>query len=480
MEHITGLDRSEVQLLPPSIEDYVSEEAPVRFIDAYVGELDFQELGFTHAVAKKKGRPAYHPATLLKLYLYGYLNRVRSGRRLEAETHRNMEVVWLLQGLRPDFKTITNFRKDNRKAFKPLFRNFNLLCRRLELFGSELVAIDGSKFKAVSNSRNHHTAKQLQKAIDRIEEKIDGYLEDLNQADEQVPAAREENVSVPLKEKLGHVQQYKEELVEKLKALEKSGDQEIGGHDPEARQMKISKAPSVGYNVQIAVDEKHHLIAAQEVTQDANDEKQLVPMCQATQEMLGPDLPEVVADSGYHSFEQLKECEALGVTTYVPRPKTNSGRSSNGEEIFPKEEFEYDAEDNLYRCPAGEELKALRTRVKQGKSLTEYRNRPACRLCKLKEQCTKGKYRSIERFSGQEAAERVAQRLRQRPEKMAKRKSPVEHVFGTMRMWDHDTFLMRGLEKAKAEFSLSSLTYNLKRAINVIGVTQMIEMVKAS
>ena len=301
-----GFDRSEVQLLPASIEDYVSEEAPVRFIDAYVSGLNFQELGFTHAIAKKKGRPAYHPATLLKLYLYGYLNRVRSSRRLEAETHRNMEVIWLLQGLRPDFKTIANFRKDNRKAFKPLFRNFNLLCRRLDLFGAELVAIDGSKFKAVSNSRNHHTAKQLQKTIKKIEERIDSYLEDLNQSDEQAPVAREEDGNNPLKEKLERVQEYKEELVEKLRALEESGDQEIGGHDPEARQMKISKAPSVGYNVQIAVDEKHHLIAAQEVVQDANDEKQLLPMCQASKEMLAPKIPEAVTDTGYHSFEQLR------------------------------------------------------------------------------------------------------------------------------------------------------------------------------
>jgi len=306
MEHVMGFDRSEVQLLPASIEDYVSEEAPVRFIDAYVSGLNFQELGFTHAIAKKKGRPAYHPATLLKLYLYGYLNRVRSSRRLEAETHRNMEVIWLLQGLRLDFKTIANFRKDNRKAFKPLFRNFNLLCRRLDLFGAELVAIDGSKFKPVSNSRNHHTAKQLQKTIKKIEERIDSYLEDLNQSDEQAPVAREEDGNNPLKEKLERVQEYKEELVEKLRALEESGDQEIGGHDPEARQMKISKAPSVGYNVQIAVDEKHHLIAAQEVVQDANDEKQLLPMCQASKEMLAPKIPEAVTDTGYHSFEQLR------------------------------------------------------------------------------------------------------------------------------------------------------------------------------
>jgi transposase len=280
MEHVMGFDRSEVQLLPASIEDYVSEEAPVRFIDAYVSGLNFQELGFTHAIAKKKGRPAYHPATLLKLYLYGYLNRVRSSRRLEAETHRNMEVIWLLQG--------------------------NLLCRRLDLFGAELVAIDGSKFKPVSNSRNHHTAKQLQKTIKKIEERIDSYLEDLNQSDEQAPVAREEDGNNPLKEKLERVQEYKEELVEKLRALEESGDQEIGGHDPEARQMKISKAPSVGYNVQIAVDEKHHLIAAQEVVQDANDEKQLLPMCQASKEMLAPKIPEAVTDTGYHSFEQLR------------------------------------------------------------------------------------------------------------------------------------------------------------------------------
>lgn len=480
MEHVTGLDRTEVQLLPAAVEDYVGQEAPVRFIDAYVAELDFEQLGFFHAVAKKTGRPAYHPATLLKLYLYGYLNRVRSSRRLEVETHRNLEVIWLLQGLRPDFKTIANFRKDNRKAFKPLFRDFNLLCRRLDLFGAELVAIDGSKFKAVSNSRNHHTSKQLQKAIEKIEKRIETYLEDLNQADDQTPAPKEGDGENPLKEKLNRVQQYRDELAEKLKTLEKSGDQAIGGHDPEARQMRISKVPSVGYNVQISVDGKHHLIAAQEVVQDANDEKQLLPMCQATNEMFGPDIPEAAADSGYHSFDQLKACEEQGITTYVPRPKTSSGRSKEGKKIYAKEEFEYDQEKNLYRCPAGQELMAGRERIKKGKSVVVYENRSACRECQFKEQCTSAKHRSIERFAGQSTVERVAERMRKHPEKMVMRKSTVEHVFGTMRMWNHDTFLMRGLEKAKAEFSLSSLTYNLKRAINVIGVSGLLEAMKAS
>ena len=480
MEHVTGIDRLEVQLLPASIEEYVGEEAPIRFIDAFVSGLNFEELGFTHAVAKTTGRPAYHPATLLKLYLYGYLNRIRSSRRLETETHRNMEMIWLLQGLCPDFKTIANFRKDNRKAFKPLFREFNLLCRELGLFGAELVAIDGSKFKAVSNSRNHHTSKQLQKAIEKIEQRIDTYLEDLKQSDDQVPPPQEEEGPNPLKEKLDRVQQYRDELAKKLKDLEKSELSEIGGHDPEARQMKISKVPSVGYNVQIAVDEKHHLIVAQEVVQDANDEKQLLPMCQACKKMLAPKIPGMVTDTGYHSFEQLEGCEALGITTYVPRPKTSSGRSPNGEKIFTKETFEYDVEADLYRCPANQELKAQRSRIKGGKSIKEYQNRPACRLCEIKEQCTKGKYRSIERFRGQEASERVAERLKKNPDKMAKRKAIVEHVFGTMRMWDHDTFLMRGLEKVKAEFSLTSLTYNLKRAINVIGVPGLLEAMKTS
>ncbi len=480
MDHIRGTNRSEVQLIPPTIDDYVSADAPVRFIDAFVNSLNLVELGFTHAHCARTGRPPYNPATLLKLYLYGYLHRIRTTRRLEAETHRNLEVIWLLQGLHPDFKTISNFRSRNRKRFKAVFRDFNLLCRRMGLFGAQLVAIDGTKFKAVSNPRDHHTTKQLKKAIELVEKQIEAYLKQLDQADVEGAPISESDSPTGLKEKLARIQEHREDLAKTLKVLQKSEKPEIGGNDPEARKMKVSKAPSVGYNVQIGVDAKNHLIVAQEVVQDANDENQLQPMSEATHQELAPEKPEIVADSGYHNFEHIDQCETQGIVTYVTRPKTTSGRGKNGRVIFKKERFEYNREQDYYRCPGDKELKLVREREKDGKSIRVYENKAACASCPLKEECTTGKLRSIERHWGQAAVDRLAQRTRENPQILSQRKATVEHVFGTLRMWGHDRFVMRGLEKVRAEISLSAMSYNLRRAINVVGVKGLLKALAQS
>ncbi|MDD9978331.1 MAG: IS1182 family transposase [Boseongicola sp.] len=477
MDHVIGLDRSQTQLLPPCLEDYVSDDAPVRVIDAYVDSLDLVKLGFKHATPKRLGRRAYDPGMLLKLYLYGYLNRTRSSRRLEQETKRNLELKWLVQGLEPDHKTISDFRKDNKSQFKKVFREFNLLCRQLKLFEAELVAIDGSKFKAVSNPRNHFTKKQLQETVEKVDKGIAAYLEKLDREDDQALNGLRESKET-LEKKIASLKSRKARLKEQLESLEKSGEQEIGGHDSEARQMKISKAPSVGYNVQTAVDTKHHLIAAQEVVTEANDLRQLEPMSQAAKEELEVEKLGVLADSGYHQFQHLKACEEQGIETYVARPKTSSGRGSKGNRIYPKEQFQWDEEKDVYRCPAGQELKGGKLRNKPNGKVREFQNRKACKGCELKAKCTEGKYRTIQRWEGEEAVKRTEERLRAHPKRYALRKSVVEHVFGTMRIWGQDKFLTRGLEKVSAEFSLTALSYNLTRAINIVGVAGLLEAIE--
>ena len=477
MDHVIGLDRSQTQLLPPCLEDYVSEDAPVRVIDAYVDSLDLVVLGFKHAIPKRLGRRAFHPGMLLKLYLYGYLNRTRSSRRLEQETKRNLELKWLVQGLEPDHKTISDFRKDNKSQFKKVFREFNLLCRQLKLFEAELVAIDGSKFKAASNPRKHFTKKQLQETIEKVDKGIVKYLEKLDREDDQELSGLRDSKET-LEKKIASLKSKKARLEDQLKSLEKSGEQEIGGHDSEARQMKVSKAPSVGYNVQAAVDSKHHLIAAQEVVTEANDLRQLEPMSQAAKEELEVEELGVLADSGYHQFQHIKACEEQGIETYVARPKTSSGRGSKGKRIYPKEQFQWDEEKDVYRCPAGQELKGGKLRDKPNGRVREFQNRKACKRCELKARCTGGKYRGIQRWEGEEAVKRTEERLKAHPERYALRKSVVEHVFGTMRLWGHDKFLTRGLEKVSAEFSLTALSYNLTRAINIVGVAGLLQAIE--
>jgi transposase len=465
MSYQRGPDRSQVQLLPPCLDDYVAPNAPARFIDAYVEGLDFQGLGFTHAQPAATGRPAYHPADLLKLYLYGYLNRIRSSRRLEAEAGRNLELMWLLRGLRPDFKTIADFRKDNRSAFKPLFKDFNLLCRKLELFGAELVAIDGSKFKAVNNLRRHYTQEQLRELVQKVEARIDEYLGELDRQDieaEGVPAAPNRTA---LEEKIALLQARKGKYGELLAALDASGQTEVSLTDPDSRGMK---KVAVGYNVQVAVDAKHDLIAAPEVVQAANDYGQLSPMATAAQAALAVNTLQVVADAGYHEAQQLEACAAAGITTFVPARGTTSGQGRDDQAIHPKEAFAYDAASDTYRCPAGRRLARGYAGEHRGKQCVYYYNVAACGSCGQRAGCTTGAYRKLSRLINEAVVERQAERVQAHPELVRRRKEIVEHVFGTLRNWGHDRFLLKGLEKVRAEFSLSCLTYNLRRVLNLV------------
>ena len=479
MSYLRGPARSEVQLLPPCLDDYVAPNAPARFIDAYVESLDFQALGFTHAQAQPTGRPPYHPADLLKLYLYGYLHRIRSSRRLEAEATRNLELIWLLRCLRPDFKTIADFRKDNRGAFKPLFKNFNLLCRKLNLFGAELVAIDGSKFKALNNSRRHYTREQLQELVQKIERRIEEYLAELDHQDSEAEGVAGAPNPQELQDSIGRLRQRQGRYEELLGELEASGQNELSLSDPDSRKMKGAHGEHfIGYNVQVAVDAKHDLIVTQEVVQAANDRAQLGVMALAAKEELQVEQLQAVADKGYHEADQLESCEQAGIETLVPEQGKTSGQGKKGKEIFPKEQFEYDGQADAYHCPAQRTLPRQAQNHSRGKERILYYNRGACRDCPLKSQCTTGAYRVIARRTNELVVERAAARVAANAQKVARRKEIVEHVFGSLRDWGHDRFLMRGLEKVRAEFSLSALVYNLRRVINLIRIEELLVVLK--
>ncbi len=472
MPFIQGEDRRQEQLLPARVDEYVGAGAAVRVIDAFVDQLELEGLGFS-TKAKDTGRPGYHPAVLLKLYVYGYLHRIRSSRRLEAETMRNLEVIWLTGNLRPDHWTIAAFRREYRTQFKAVLREFNLVCRRLHLFGAELVAIDGAKFKAVNSSKRHYTGKQLAELLRQIDARIEDYVEQLDQADEETADVPGEPTAEELAAKLAQLQDRRAHHEALHDTLQASGESEVSLTDPDSRgQKKVG----VGYNVQIAVDAANHLIVTETVEQAANDVGQLESMTRAAHAEIGSAT--VVADAGYHERGQLANCEQAGFTTYVPAPRTQSGRTAEGRTVYPKENFTFDPTNNVYVCPAGQRLPRAGSGQKHGKACDYYYNLAACAGCSQRGNCTTASYRKISRLKNEEAVERQAARVRAHPELIARRKQIVEHVFGTMREWGHDTFLCRGLAMVRAEFSLTALAYNLRRALSVVGVQRLLQTLR--
>jgi transposase len=472
MQFIQGEDRRQEHLLPPRLEEYVGPAAPVRVIELFVNLLKLEEVGFDLG-PRETGRPRYHPALLLKIFIYGYLYRIRSSRRLETECRRNLELIWLTENLRPDHWTIAAFRREYRGLFKQVLRDFNLQVRKLGLFGAELVAIDGAKFKAVNSPDRHYTDREIAELIAVIDQRIDEYVEQLDQADEATAEVPDEPTAEELAVKLAQLQTARAQHEALRDTLKNTGQSELSLSDPDSRgQKKVG----VGYNVQIAVDAAHHLIVAATVEQAANDVGQLRPMAQAAQAELG--VTSFVADAGYHERGQLAQCEAAGFTTYVPAPKTNSGRTSSGEAVYPKEKFTFDPAANVYVCPAGQRLAHRGSGQKHGKSCNYYLNMAACAACSQRGHCTTAPYRKISRLENELVVERQAARLATQPGMMARRRQIVEHVFGTMREWGHDKFLCRGLDMVRAEFSLTALAYNLRRALNVIGVQCLLQAMR--
>lgn len=473
MGYIEGTHRDQTLLFPEVLDDYVTEDNSVRFIDAFVDGLGLDSLGFQRSEPASTGRPAYDPRDLLKLYIYGYLNRIRSSRRLEKEAHRNVELMWLMRKLRPDFKTIADFRRDNARVFRGVFRQFILLCRELDLFGGELLAIDGSKFKAVNSKQRNFTKARLTKRLEEIDAKIDKYLSELDAADEQ-----EADVHKPtheeLQEKIKELRERKGRYEGLKQEMEITGKSQVSLTDPDSRSMPKSPKVDVGYNVQVAVDDKHKLIIEQDVTNAVTDDDQLSTVAIQAKEVLGVDQVKVVADMGYYHGHEIKRCEEAGIEPYVSKPLTSANTKLG---LYGKERFRYNPGRDCYRCPGGQELTYRFETTELGRRIRYYTT-SACRWCTIRSKCTRNKEgRRITRWVHEHILERMQERVAANSELMRKRKQIVEHPFGTIKHWDDQGyFLMKGLVKVRAEMSLSALAYNIKRVMNILGVPKMIEV----
>jgi transposase len=474
---IEGEERTQITLMPECLEDYVAEDNPVRVVEVFVNELDLRMLGFDGVDPAQTGRPAYHPAVLLKLYIYGYLNRIQSSRRLEREAQRNVELMWLIGRLAPDFKTIADFRRDNGKAIRKVCQQFILLCRKLDLFSQSIIAIDGSKFKAVNNRDRNFTAGKIRARMAQIEESIDRYLAAMDTADRTQSDVAEAK-SVRLKDKIAKLRQQMQDLKAMEQRLREAPDGQVSLTDPDARSMATSGRGTgiVGYNVQTAVDDKHHLIVAHEVTNVGNDRSALATMAKQARAATGIEELTVVADRGYFSGEEILACDEAGITTYVPKPLT-SGSKAEGR--FGKQDFVYIAADDEYRCPAGQRLIRHYTTVEEGMTLHCYWC-SVCATCPMKAQCTTGQERRIKRWEHEAVIDAMQRRLDREPEKMRVRRQTAEHPFGTLKFWMGAAhFLMKTLARVRTEMSLHVLAYNLKRVMRILGIGEMLAAIKA-
>jgi len=475
---VAGADRGQSTLLPECLDDWIDEENPVRVIDAFVDALDLADLGFDGVEPAATGRPAYHPSVLLKLYIYGYLNRVQSSRRLEREAGRNLEVMWLLGRLVPDDKVIADFRKDNGPALRKVCARFVELCRKMGLLAKASVAIDGSKFKAVNNRDRNFTRGKVERRRAQLEESVARYLSQLDTADRQEPSEVLALKTMRLKEKLAKLKEEMQRLEAYEKLMLASPDQQISLTDPDSRSMATSGRGSgiVGYNVQVAVDTEHHLIVTHEVTNTGTDRSQLANVAKQTKLVLQVEKLEAVADRGYFNGEEILACEKVGITVTLPKPMT-SGAKSEGR--FGKQDFVYLADEDVYRCPAGEHLKYYFTALEHGQQLRRYWTN-ACRTCAIKEQCTTGKERRITRWEHEHVLEAVQRRLDENPQAMRQRRETVEHPFGTIKARMGAThFQMKTLAKVATEMALSVLAYNLTRVMNIVGIKPLLAAIRA-
>ena len=478
MRFVEGMDRGQSTLFPECLEDWIGEDNPVRVIDAFVEGLDLAELRFDGVDPERTGRPSYHPSVLLKLYIYGYLYRVSSSRRLEREAFRNVEVMWLTGRLAPDHKTIADFRKDNGPAIRKVCAQFVALCRKIGLLTKPSVAIDGSKFKAVNNRDKNFTRAKMERRLEQIEESVARYLSQLDTADRQEPSDALAVKTAHLKEKLAKLATEMERLKAIEKAMLASPDQQISLTDPDSRSMATSGRGSgvVGYNVQVAVDTEHHLIVTHEVTNTGSDRSQLANIATQAKAVLRADHLDAVADRGYFNSPEILTCEQANITVTLPKPMT-SGAKSEGR--FSKQDFVYLSSEDVYRCPAGEKLTYRFTREEAGKTLRRYWT-TACSRCPLKSQCTPGPQRRITRWEHEHVLEVVQQRLDANPQAMRVRRETVEHPFGTLKMRMGAThFLMKRLPKVATEMALHVLAYNLTRVMNIFGVKPLLAAIQA-
>ena len=463
---VEGVSRDQATLFPERLDELIAADGQVRVVDAFVDRCDLRTMGFTKAVPASTGRPAYDPAAMAKLYVYGYLHQVRSSRRLERECHRNIEVLWLLNRLAPDFKTIADFRRDNREALGRVCRAFVQFCRQQGLFGAELVAIDGSKFAAQNSPQKAFTTAQIEREAKRLDERIGNYLAGLDAAD-----ADEETQVAPgdARAALEALRDRRADVAQVLGLMDAMKLNQVTLSDPDLRLMRAGGGGSVvGYNVQIAVDDRHGLIAHHDVTQDATDQNLLAAVARGAKEALGCDTLQAVADSGYADAEQIKHCEDEGVTPFVPHPRSTNTKG----DFFEKSQFVHEPEQDRYRCPAGEIL-----RFHSASDKKQARNYVGvnCAGCALKARCTKAKARWVTRHYYEQELDRLAARMTERRGIMKRRAAMAEHPFGIIKaMMGAPRFLCRGLKAVTAEMALSVTAFNLKRVMAILGTTELL------
>ena len=485
-EHVNGTHREQTVLFPNTIDQYVEKENPIRFIDAFVDSLNQEKLGFKHSIPADTGRPSYNPSDLLKLYLYGYLNQVRSSRKLEKECHRNVEVMWLMKKLAPDHKTIADFRKENVDCIKGVFKEFVYLCRSLDLYGAQLVAIDGTKFKAVNSRSNNLNEKAVALRLKKTEEKIAEYLKEMDQND-TADSPEDESIKIDgLNEKIGKLEEEKQRYEQIQNQMKATGQREVSLVDPDSRLMRVdSQRLEVGYNIQTSVDAKRHLIVDFDVINNSTDHHQLVKDAMAAKQMLDVDQLDVVSDKGFYVEKDLRDCEAEGLRVFMPIPAVVNPHMRFGvpEPEFYTDLFAYDSVRDVYTCPAGWEM-GFWKRSSKGKDVGGrlYRTR-SCFFCSLRERCTRNKRgRIIYRSEYEGSVERLRARLESSEGKrnLRLRRMLVEHPFGTMkRAFNQGYLLLKGLRKVKGEVGFTMLAYNMRRAINILGVGLLIALLKS-
>jgi transposase len=484
-EHITGHCRNQGVLFPSMLDNYVDKENPVRFIDVFIDSLNLEKLGFKHSVLADTGRPSYDPSDLLKLYVYGYLNQVRSSRKLEKECHRNVEVMWLMKKLAPDFKTIADFRKNNVECIKGVFKEFVYLCKSLDLYGAQLIAIDGTKFRAVNSRSNNLNEKTVALRLKQTEERITQYLNELDYNDASDLDEEETVKRNGLKEKISQLEETKQQYEHIQEQMKATGQREVSLIDPDSRLMRVdSQRLEVGYNIQTSVDAKQHLIVDYDVINNSTDHHQLTKNALAAKQTLGVDELDVLSDKGFYVEKDVADCEDNGLTVFMPIPAAFNPYKSVGvpEPEFYSDRFVYNAAKDVYVCPAGEDMPFWK-RSNRGKGFEGrlYRSK-CCASCLKRGKCTRnkrGRYMFRGRYDG--AVDRLRARLvtSEGKEKCRLRRTIVEHPFGTIkRAFNQGYLLLKGFRKVKGEVGFTMLAYNMRRVINIFGVGTIINLMK--
>lgn len=467
MRYKVGVDRKQELFLPPSLDEYVAGNHICRFIEAFTEQLDMVALEFKYATSKETGCRSYDPRMMLKLYIYGYLHRVRSSRRLEDETRRNVEVMWLMEGLTPDDKTICNFRRENAKELKEAFKAFVKLGREFGMYGGEVVATDSVKVRANNSLDNNHNATTVENALSKIDKKIEEYLKLLDEND-KAEKKEERPRAVQIEAALAGLKKRKEKY-EGLKKRLEEGETEVSTVDPDARLMRNGgegRKLDVSYNVQTVVDSKYHLVAAYEVSTCANDTGNLKPLSDEVKEILQVQQLTNLADSGYYYSEDIVDCERSGVTCLVAKPATGGPKKEEG---FNRKDFVYDKEKDVYVCPEQNELSYKSTREHvSGREYLVYSSATTCKNCAKKSVCTKADHREVLRLTCQDTLDVVDERTKSNKGLYRKRQEIVEHCFGTVKaVWGYRQFLCRKKVKVSGEMALTYIAYNMRRIFNI-------------